>query len=132
MKESRLIAPLVIFSIILFDQTSKYKIATGACNKGIAFGVSANATLISAVVLLIIFGMLLREKNQIERIGFLMIFAGGLSNLFDRLVVGCVRDFVKIGSFPTFNFADLAITIGVCVLLWGLFSKSSKRGLNNS
>jgi len=126
-KESRL-APLIIFFIILFDQTSKYKMAVSACNRGIAFGVSESAILISVIVLLVIFIIILRAKKQIERIGFLIIFAGGLSNLLDRLVVGCVRDFVKIGSFPIFNFADLAITIGVCILLWGLFSKSFDSG----
>ena len=123
MKKNRLIAPLVILLIILFDQSLKHKIAVAACNRGIAFGISINATLISVIVLLVIFWIFLREKNQIERIGFSMIFAGGLSNLLDRLVVGCVRDFVKIGFWPTFNFADLAITIGVCVLLRGFFPK---------
>lgn len=119
-----MIAPLVFFLIILFDQISKYKVSVAACNRGIAFGISVNATLISVIVLLVIFLIFLREKNQIERIGFSMIFAGGLSNLFDRLVVGCVRDFIKIGSFPAFNLADFAITFGVLILAWSFFAKS--------
>ena len=119
-----MIAPLVILLIILFDQISKFKIAVAACNKGIAFGISVNATLISVLVLLVIFLTFLREKNQIARIGFSIIFAGGASNLFDRLVVGCVRDFIKIGAFPAFNVADIAITFGVLILAWSFFAKS--------
>jgi len=42
----------------------------------------------------------------------LLIVAGGLGNLLDRLVFGCVRDFPFIGWFPAFNGADLLLTLG--------------------
>jgi signal peptidase II len=55
-------------------------------------------------------------------IGLSLAFAGGLSNLADRIIRGSVTDFLNIGfgSLRTgiFNVADIAIALGVCVLLW--------------
>jgi signal peptidase II len=52
-----------------------------------------------------------------------MIAGGGLGNLVDRLVRGPklfrgeVVDFVYLSFWPTFNVADSAIVVGVCLLL---------------
>jgi len=50
-----------------------------------------------------------------------LLFAGGASNLVDRLLRGTVIDFVSlgVGSFRTgvFNVADVAIAAGICMLL---------------
>ena len=39
--------------------------------------------------------------------------AGAASNLFDRLRRGTVVDLLDLGWWPTFNLADVAITLGV-------------------
>ena len=49
--------------------------------------------------------------------------AGAAGNLIDRLMIGKVTDFISVGSFPVFNVADLSITIGVIVLLLGVWWK---------
>jgi signal peptidase II len=47
--------------------------------------------------------------------------AGALGNLIDRLYRGYVTDFISVGRFPVFNVADSCITMGVVVLLVGMW-----------
>jgi signal peptidase II len=51
-------------------------------------------------------------------VGFGLILGGGVANLGDRIgsSTHAVTDFIAVGSFPIFNCADAAITIGVVVL----------------
>ena len=44
--------------------------------------------------------------------------AGAASNLYDRLRRGAVVDFLDLGWWPSFNLADVAITLGVVVAIW--------------
>ena len=50
-----------------------------------------------------------------------MILGGALGNLYDRVVHGTVTDFIEVyrggWSFPAFNVADSAITVGAGLLL---------------
>lgn len=46
---------------------------------------------------------------------------GALGNAIDRVLVGHVTDFISVGTFPVFNIADSSITIGVLVLLLGVY-----------
>lgn len=55
-------------------------------------------------------------------IGHILVLAGSVSNIIDRFMYGGVIDFVECsyGSWcwPTFNFADLYIVLGIIYLLW--------------
>ena len=120
-----LVISLLIFFVISADQISKilikllgFKIV---CNKGIAFGLGQDVTAIAIAVLIVVFGLLIYEKQQLTKISLALIFAGGVSNLIDRIFVGCVRDFIKVGFWPAFNLADSAITVGVLLFLLTLF-----------
>ena len=57
--------------------------------------------------------------------GFSLVFAGGVSNLVDRVATGSVVDFLNVGlgSFRTgiFNVADMAIMLGGGVLVVCLY-----------
>lgn len=57
--------------------------------------------------------------------GELLIFAGALSNLVDRLLYKGVIDFIVVDLgfyvWPTFNIADVAIVLGVCIILYKSF-----------
>ena len=55
-------------------------------------------------------------------------------NLIDRLRMGRVTDFISIGSFPVFNVADSAISVGVVVLLLGVWlrDKATKAAFNRA
>ena len=58
-----------------------------------------------------------------------LTFSGALGNLIDRLTVGWVTDFISIWRFPVFNIADLCITLGVIVLLLGVWSQERNKDL---
>jgi signal peptidase II len=52
-----------------------------------------------------------------------LIFGGAIGNLIDRIFYGVVTDFIDLGTpikfiktFPIFNIADSALTIGVILL----------------
>jgi signal peptidase II len=48
---------------------------------------------------------------------------GAAGNLIDRLLMHKVTDFISIGNFPVFNIADSSISVGVVVLLLGVWVK---------
>lgn len=49
------------------------------------------------------------------------VLAGAVGNLIDRLALGAVRDFIHISvgryGWPTFNMADIFITVGAIALV---------------
>jgi len=60
-----------------------------------------------------------------------LIIGGALGNLIDRLIHGQVTDFIQVywhaWSFPAFNVADSAITVGAVLLIgFGLFGAGAK------
>ena len=75
---------------------------------------------IVAIVLLIKF-MFGFKNNLRNSIAFASLFGGIFSNLADRLFLGYVRDFLDFKIFgydyPIFNIADIAIVIGVILLI---------------
>jgi signal peptidase II len=64
-----------------------------------------------------------RTDDLVILVALSLVLGGALGNLFDRVfrspgfLEGAVIDFVKVGSFPTFNVADSAITIGAVLLV---------------
>jgi len=51
---------------------------------------------------------------------------GALGNLTDRIWRGYVTDFIAVDDFPVFNFADVAITLGILLLLWSAWRRESE------
>jgi signal peptidase II len=84
----------------------------------------ARTTLFSVgtVVLLIgcVVAALTRRLKGVALFGLWLLFAGGFSNLVDRVVHGRVVDFLNVGIGPVrtgiFNVADMAIMLGVALL----------------
>jgi signal peptidase II len=68
---------------------------------------------------------LMLPLDRIAIVGLCLLFAGGLSNLTDRLLHGRVIDFLNIGVGPLrtgiFNVADVAVMIGAVVLITAYF-----------
>ena len=57
--------------------------------------------------------------NRWSRWGYALVLGGAVGNLVDRARDGLVTDFLYTGWFPTFNLADILITVGAATMLWG-------------
>ncbi|OWJ80919.1 MULTISPECIES: signal peptidase II [Paracoccaceae] len=102
---------------------------------GMLSGVMAGKPLLMAALtgaLTMIFAvMAFRARHPFERAGLALIVGGAVGNIIDRLRQGAVTDFLDLywrGShWPTFNVADIAITLGaVCILITSLRSRRRK------
>jgi signal peptidase II len=92
-------------------------------NTGVAFSIPLHGLLqIIITILLLIFVSIyfFRHYSQLPicpSFGFVLIVGGALGNLYERIFLGKVTDFIQVFSwFPIFNFADVFIFIGVCIL----------------
>lgn len=128
---SKLLPFILVLAIIFLDQFSKHLIELlgyeFSCNRGIAFGIGGSAFWLSFLVLVLVSIFAFCEKDFWRKIGLVLIFSGGLSNLIDRIYYGCVRDFISINLFPAFNIADIAITIGAVVVIFTYLARKSKQ-----
>ena len=62
----------------------------------------------------------------VARVGLALVAGGTIGNLVDRLAAGTVTDFIDFGWFPVFNIADMALDIGVAlIIVWLLFDHSA-------
>lgn len=112
-------------------------------NPGAAFGVLAegNPFLRSAVLIgvaaavLAFVALALWSPGSsftapLTRFGLSLILGGAIGNLYDRIIHGAVTDFIEVyhgaWSFPAFNVADSAITVGAALLLLDLLLARSK------
>lgn len=118
-------------------------------NPGAAFGVLAegnpllrNAVLIGVSTLVLIFvASALWSRGSsftttLTRLALALVLGGAVGNLYDRIVHGRVTDFVEVyhgsWSFPAFNVADSAITVGAVLLLIDLLRPRRKHFQENA
>lgn len=108
---------------------------TLAYNKGAAFSFLADQdgwqvfffTTISSVVSLLLLYWLytLKKTNWWLAVALSLILSGALGNLYDRVTLGMVVDFIdwyyESYHFPAFNIADSAIFLGAVMMLWDSF-----------
>jgi signal peptidase II len=84
---------------------------------------AALSAVVSAVI--IVWISRLPKTRWIESLALALILGGALGNLYDRLVLGYVVDFLDFhwsGShFPAFNVADSGITMGAVLLILDMF-----------
>ena len=96
-------------------------------NSGAAFGSFQDGNAVFTVLAIIVILGILYYYPRIEagdwtlRLAMALQLGGAAGNLIDRLRMGRVTDFISIGSFPVFNIADSAISVGVVVLLLGVW-----------
>lgn len=140
-RNSKTASILVFIILISVDQFSKYIIRLRhlvddgfyICNKNIAFGIPIPDFLFWLFWLLIVALLLimLYEKYPIaaspvrkyDTLFIIIILAGAISNIIDRLFFGCVIDFIDLKFWPVFNLADIFITIGAIMLIYSLAFK---------
>ncbi len=101
-------------------------------NDGVVFGLFQGmggifTVLITVVIIAIIyFYPRIPETDIPLRVALAMQAGGAVGNLIDRITQGYVTDFISVGNFPVFNVADASITLGVVVLLVGLYIDERK------
>jgi signal peptidase II len=106
-------------------------------NSGAAFGMFQNGNLVFTVLAFIVIGAIVYYYPQVDsddwtlRLAMGLQLGGAAGNLIDRLLVGKVTDFISISVFPVFNVADSSITIGVVVLLIGVWLKEQQEKKKN-
>ncbi|MBJ2322129.1 MULTISPECIES: signal peptidase II [unclassified Pseudomonas] len=115
---------------------------TLAYNTGAAFSFLADGggwqrwlfALIAVVVsaVLVVWLKRLGRDDTWLAVALALVLGGALGNLYDRIALGHVIDFILVHwqnrhYFPAFNFADSAITVGAIMLALDMF-KSKKTG----
>lgn len=91
-------------------------------NDGVAFGIDVGgAALLIVVIALALTALLVYFARHATRpwmwLPTGLLVGGAVGNLIDRIHQGHVTDFLKFPKWPAFNVADVAITVGVIVLL---------------
>ncbi|MBO1678345.1 signal peptidase II [Bittarella massiliensis (ex Durand et al. 2017)] len=94
-------------------------------NRGAAFGMMEGSTtlLIAVTTVILVFGCFVLTKNILQNRVLngcvLVVMAGGLGNLIDRIFRGCVIDYLQFQfiDFPVFNFADCLVVCGIVVMV---------------
>jgi signal peptidase II len=98
-------------------------------NSGAAFGMFQNGNLVFTILAFIVIGAIIYYYPRAEQNDWTLKLAMGLQlggavgNLIDRLLMQKVTDFISVGTFPVFNIADASISVGVAVLLLGVWLK---------
>lgn len=106
-------------------------------NTGAAFSILKDSTIllviISAIVVVLLDRYIKYEKEftKLEEISLGLIMGGIFGNLIDRIIHHGVIDYLAFKiftyDFPVFNLADMAITIGVGLLIVSSFIKKKGR-----
>ncbi len=110
---------LPFFSLVLVHNAGaafSFLADAGGWQRWFFIGVGAIATVIIV--------RLLKQHTHDTRLAFALalVLGGALGNVIDRVMLGHVVDFLlfhyKGYSFPAFNVADSAITVGAALLIW--------------
>jgi signal peptidase II len=99
-----------------------------AKNYGVSFSLFNNIknghiilSTVAITITLVVFIALHLSKTKPMLIATSLIVAGSIGNIYDRITIGAVRDFLyfHINDYywPAFNFADSVIFIGVAILI---------------
>jgi len=97
-------------------------------NKGAVFGILSGAgdlllvVRIISIAVLAFFAYRMRYAPAHKRVCLGLILGGAFGNLIDHIAAGEVLDFLDIGigmhRWPTFNVADIAVTVGALLLIF--------------
>ncbi len=146
---------LLIIFYVLLDQLTKFLVIKNIAynsfvkindffsivhvsNSGVAFsmfqGRNIFFTILTAFVVAVIIYFIKKHKDEFSALQFhslLLIIAGGIGNLTDRVFRGAVVDFIDIGfkdvyRWPSFNVADSCVCIGVTLFLFSILFNGSK------
>ena len=102
-------------------------------NPGAAFGMFAHNRLFFVAIAVVVIGIIIWARREIlaspweVKAGCGLFWGGAIGNLIDRARQGLVIDFFDFRIWPSFNIADIAICIGVGLIIWNLLKTELKR-----
>lgn len=131
---SKVLVKLKLKPIDNIDFINGYFSFTYVENRGAAFGIfRSKKILLIGITGLVVIGMIYylvtnKKLSKWVRISFILIIAGAIGNLIDRIYLGYVVDFIHIyfksHDLPVFNIADVSVVFGTIILAINLmFSK---------
>ena len=105
---------------------------TYVTNTGAAWSILNNHLIIisfisaSAIILLLSY-MNHFKMNKRNKLAFILLYGGILSNLFDRVFYGYVIDYINFNiNYPIFNLADTYIVIGIILIIIAIIKKEDE------
>ena len=133
---------VLIIKNILDDQfirVNSYFYLVHFKNQGAAFSFLSDAggwqryflSIVASIVSIVLIFMIKKHKDEFyTALGLSLILGGALGNLYDRLFLGYVTDFLYFHFqdyyWPAFNISDTAIIIGAGIIIYiDLFNKKS-------
>jgi signal peptidase II len=96
-------------------------------NTGVAFGMFQGLGGIFTILAILVALAIIYYYPQIPyedwtlRAAMGLMLGGAMGNLVDRILRGQVTDFISVGNFPVFNVADSGITVGVIIMILGVY-----------
>jgi len=107
-------------TLVALDQFAKYIFSASICNQNIAWSIPVAPAIFCfawlALVLLLIYAFF-KARSYPQKLFLVFIFSGAISNIIDRVRLGCVLDYIDLKFFPVFNLADAYIAIGIFLIL---------------
>lgn len=102
-------------------------------NTGAAFGSFEGLGWLFTILAFVVAGLIIYYYPQVDekdwwlKLAMGMQMGGALGNVVDRLTNNWqVTDFISVGTFAVFNVADASISVGVAILLLGIWFKEMK------
>lgn len=112
---------IIVFGLFVLDRLLKSIVrfyGGYVTNKGVALGLFGDQELfvlfLFPLVMILILILWINYKNFY--LPLVLICAGAISNLIDRLLYNGVIDYIEISILPVFNIADIMIVVGVILL----------------
>ena len=92
-------------------------------NLGLPQSPAVLATLAAVAIVAIVASLILARRRAsapvdwMTQAGVVLVVGGALGNLVDRIARGYVVDFIHVKGWPVFNVADIAVVVGVGVMI---------------
>lgn len=111
---------LIAAGVVILDHITKVlarRFLDITKNYGAAFGLFQGGRIFFILAALLVIGIVLHYRKEMNWVGAGLLLGGTIGNLIDRAVRGYVIDFINLGWWPSFNIADMANVIGVAILI---------------